>query len=153
MKTWKIPVTWGMMGFVKVEAPTLKKAIKIAEDKDGVIPIPDDGNFRDGTWEVDCNDMTYIRAFYNDGQEDENEKGNAPVMRTLGDVLQQQFDCEKPFLDDPYYDAEERAPMTLTAEGSEAYTKLINLVYTLGNLTGCNVNQMVDQLDRIASEL
>lgn len=151
MKTWKIPVAWGMMGFVKVEAPTLKKAMKIAEDKDGVIPIPDDGSFLDGTWEVDCNDMEYIRAIYNDGQED--EKVVPPVMRTLEDVLRQQFGCAQPFFDDPYYDENKCAPVTFTDAGSSAYTELINLVQVLGNLTGCDVNRMVDQLDRIASEL
>lgn len=41
MKTWKIPVVWKEMGIVVVEADTLEKAIEIARDDDGVIPIPD----------------------------------------------------------------------------------------------------------------
>ena len=71
MKTWKIPVVWQEMGVVKVEANTLAEAIEIARDDDGVIPIPDNGEFLDGTWEVDCEDEDYLRKFYNDNQEDE----------------------------------------------------------------------------------
>ena len=71
MKTWKIPVVWQEMGVVKVEANTLAEAIEIARDDNGVIPIPDNGSFLDGSWEVDCDDEDYLRQFYNDNQEDE----------------------------------------------------------------------------------
>lgn len=73
MKTWKIPVFWTMMGTVKVEANTLAEAIEIAKDDDGVIPIPDDGTFLDGSWEVDCFDENYLREWYNGNQIDEEE--------------------------------------------------------------------------------
>ena len=73
MKTWKIPVVWQEMGVVEVEADTLAEAIKIARDDDGIIPIPDNGEFLDGTWEVDCEDEDYLREWYNDNQEDEEE--------------------------------------------------------------------------------
>ena len=47
MKTWKIPVYWGMIGIVNVEANTLNEAIKIAQDDKGIIQrtvtIDDDG--------------------------------------------------------------------------------------------------------------
>ena len=71
MKTWKIPVVWQEMGVIKVEANTLDEAIEIARDDDGVIPIPDNGSFLDGSWEVDCDDEDYLREWYNDNQEDE----------------------------------------------------------------------------------
>lgn len=71
MKTWKIPVVWQMMGTVTVEADTLEEAIEIAKDDEGVIPLPDDGTFLDGSWEVDCSDEDYIRELYNGNQEDE----------------------------------------------------------------------------------
>lgn len=45
VKTWKIPVVWTMMSVVTVEANTLKEAIDIAQDDDGVIPLPDNGDF------------------------------------------------------------------------------------------------------------
>lgn len=73
MKTWKIPVCWTMMGTVKVEANTLTEAIEIAKDDDGVIPIPDDGTFLNGSWEVDCFDENYLREWYNGNQIDEEE--------------------------------------------------------------------------------
>lgn len=71
MKTWKIPVVWQMMGTVTVEADTLEEAIEIAKDDAGVIPIPDNGTFLDGSWEVDCSDKDCIRELYNGNQEDE----------------------------------------------------------------------------------
>ena len=70
MKTWKIPVIWQEMGVVKVEANTLAEAIEIARDDDA-IPIPDNSDFVDGSWEVDCDDEDYLREWYNDNQEDE----------------------------------------------------------------------------------
>lgn len=73
MKTWKIPVVWTMMGMITVEANTLKEAINIAQDEDGVIPLPDNEDFLDGSWEVDCFDENYLREWYNDKQEDDKE--------------------------------------------------------------------------------
>ena len=70
MKTWKIPVVWQEMGVIKVEANTLAEAIEIARDDDA-IPIPDNSDFVDGSWEVDCDDEDYLREWYNDNQEDE----------------------------------------------------------------------------------
>ena len=70
MKTWKIPICWTMMGTVNVEANTLAEAIEIAKDDAGVIPIPDDGTFMDGSWEVDCFDEDYLRKWYNGNQKD-----------------------------------------------------------------------------------
>ena len=71
MKTWKIPVVWTMMGMITVEANTLKEAVNIAQDEDGVIPLLDNGDFLDGSWEVDEN---YLREWYNDKQEDDKEQ-------------------------------------------------------------------------------
>lgn len=74
-------------------------------------------------------------------------------MKTLEDILRENFNCEKPFLDEPYYDEDERAPVVFTEEGSEAYSRLIHLVYDIGSLTGTNVNGMVDKLDAVSSEM
>ena len=71
MKQWEIPVVWTMMGTIKVEAETLSEAIEIARDERGEIPIPDNGEFLDGSWEVDCDDIDYLREWYNDNQQDE----------------------------------------------------------------------------------
>ena len=74
MKTWIIPVVWTMMGTVTVEANTLDEAIEIAKDENGVIPIPEDADFMNGTWEVDCFDIDYLREWYNNNQEDDKEQ-------------------------------------------------------------------------------
>ena len=50
---------------------TLDEAIEIAKDDAGVIPIPDNGTFLDGSWEVDCSDSAYIREWYNYNKQDE----------------------------------------------------------------------------------
>lgn len=76
MKTWKIPVCWTMMGTVNVEAKTLDEAIEIAKDDAGIIPIPDDGMFIGGTWEVDCTDIDYLRKWYNGNQMDDSDGDN-----------------------------------------------------------------------------
>lgn len=72
MKTWKIPIVWSMMGYIKVEADTLAEAIEIAKDEDGIIPIPDNGEYLEESWEVDmAEDEEFLRECYNGGQEDE----------------------------------------------------------------------------------
>ena len=76
MKTWNIPVCWTMMGTVNVEAKTLDEAIEIAKDDAGIIPIPDDGIFMGGTWEVDCTDINYLRKWYNGNQMDDIDGDN-----------------------------------------------------------------------------
>ena len=73
MKTWNIPVCWTMIGTVHVEAKTLDEAIEIAKDDAGIIPIPDDGIFMGGTWEVDCTDINYLRKWYNGNQMDDSD--------------------------------------------------------------------------------
>lgn len=73
MKTWNIPVCWTMMGTVNVEAKTLDEAIEIAKDDAGIIPIPDDGIFMGGSWEVDCTDINYLRKWYNGNQMDDSD--------------------------------------------------------------------------------
>ena len=68
VKVWKIPVCWSMMGTVSIKAKTLEEAIKIAKDDAGVIPIPDNGNFLEDSWEVDCTDIDCLREYYNGNQ-------------------------------------------------------------------------------------
>lgn len=71
MKTWKIPVVWQETSIIEVVADTLAEAIELAKDKDGVIPVPDDGVFLDGTWQVICaDDVEFVRREHNNGQPD-----------------------------------------------------------------------------------
>lgn len=74
MKTWKIPVVWEEMGIVKVVANTLEEAMELARDTEGVIPLPDDSSYVDGSWNLASSDEKYIRSRYNHGQRDEKEE-------------------------------------------------------------------------------
>ena len=57
---WIIPVCWEMCGIVKICAATLDDAMEIARDKDGVIPLPDNGIYVDGSWDLCCNSAEEI---------------------------------------------------------------------------------------------
>ena len=52
LPVWRIPVTWEMCGIVKIYAATIEKAMEIAKDEEGVIPLPDNGNYVDGSWHL-----------------------------------------------------------------------------------------------------
>ena len=71
MKSWKIPVVWEMMGTVKVVADTLSEAMELARDKDGVIPLPDNGYYVDDSWDLATEDIGLVREIYNRYEEDE----------------------------------------------------------------------------------
>jgi hypothetical protein len=51
-KSFKVPVSWQMYGYVTVEADTLQHAAEIAESDMG-IGLPDNGEYVEGSWEVD----------------------------------------------------------------------------------------------------
>ena len=70
MKAWRIPVVWQECGVVTVEASTLEEAIEVARDKEGAIHLPQDGYYVDGSWDVACADVEYLRSCYNDFQSD-----------------------------------------------------------------------------------
>ena len=71
MKKWKIPVTWEVCGYVYVEADTLVEAMETARDDEGVIPLPDDNDYVDGSWRLSETDENFVREMYNDNQQDE----------------------------------------------------------------------------------
>lgn len=72
---------------------------------------------------------------------------------TLESILQDYFNCKKPFLNNPYYDDKELCPVTMTKRGYEKYGDLVSLLYRIQNLTGIDVNDIIDELDSIASEI
>ena len=74
-------------------------------------------------------------------------------QKALSKIASEVFGCEKMFLDEPYYDEEELAPVTLTKEGEDVYSKITSLLYNIGTLTGRKVNGLVDAVDSIVSEL
>ena len=75
------------------------------------------------------------------------------IKESIENILQKYFNCKKPFLKNPYYDEQELFSVTMTKNGSKNYGKLISLLYSIGNITQINVNNIVDKLDSIVSEL
>ena len=68
MKTWFIPVTWEVCGKVSVKADTLKEAMAIARDEAGEIPLPEESEYVDGSWQLSSEDESYIRCCFNNSQ-------------------------------------------------------------------------------------
>lgn len=68
MKTWNIPITYSVSGMVKIEAETLEDAMRIAKDEDEQIPLPDDADYIDGSWELSfgMDEIDIVRDLYND---------------------------------------------------------------------------------------
>ena len=71
MKKWEIPVTWEVCGYVYVDADTLVEAMETARDDEGVIPLPTESDYVDGSWRLSETDENFVREMYNDNQQDE----------------------------------------------------------------------------------
>lgn len=71
MKKWKIPVTWEVCGYVYVDADTLVEAMEKARDDEGVIPLPTESDYVDGSWRLSETDENFVREMYNDNQQDD----------------------------------------------------------------------------------
>lgn len=103
MKTWKIPVSYRMVATINVEANTLNEAIEIAKDRDGVIPIPDNGEYLDSSWAVDyLDDKEYIRCWFNHNQEDGKENDENDENNTKEKTYQ--YEMKVRFCDGYYCD-------------------------------------------------
>lgn len=59
-----------MAGTVEVQANSMEKAIEIVRDEDEVIPLPDNADYLDGSWEVSDLSPEEIRELYNGKQKD-----------------------------------------------------------------------------------
>lgn len=75
---------------------------------------------------------------------------------SLEEILQKHYDCKNPFLFPPKKIREDRDGTEryeyFTTEGSEAYDKLVELIYDLETLdVGINANDVVETLDNIVS--
>jgi len=70
-------------------------------------------------------------------------------METLEDILKALGSC-KPFLKKMIIDDEgHRFPFT--KKGGRAYNKLTEIIYTVGNLTETDMNDVVEALDEIVT--
>jgi len=75
MKTWRVPVTWEMCGYVEIKANTLQKAIEITKQDDS-IPLPADGDYVDGSFQLSYPEaaaVDVIRKYCNHCQADERK--------------------------------------------------------------------------------
>lgn len=71
MKTWRIPVTWSVCGFVSIDADTLAEAMDIARDDENELPLPSEAEYIDGSWELSHTDVEEVRQCYNRNQSDD----------------------------------------------------------------------------------
>ena len=76
MKTWEIPVTWELYSRVYITADTLEEAMEIAKDDEGVIPLPTDADYVDGSWRLTEEDVETVRSLYNNNEKDDLEEKN-----------------------------------------------------------------------------
>ena len=67
---WKIPVVWEMKGFLYVPRPTLAEAMEAVHNDVENFPLPPDGSFLDGSFDLDCYDEDYIRQCFNNCKPD-----------------------------------------------------------------------------------
>lgn len=56
MKTYKIPVTWSVIGQVEIDAESLEEAILKAEDAN----LPTDSDYLEGSFSVDHDCIEYL---------------------------------------------------------------------------------------------
>lgn len=71
-------------------------------------------------------------------------------MQTLEDILQE-LGSKKPFLDEVIIN-EDGAREPFTKSGGKAYEKLTEILYTIGELTNTDMNDIVEELDSIANQ-
>ena len=76
---WRIPVTWQMQGTQEIEADRLEDAMNQA----CVSFNATDGEFMDGTLELDCYDVDAVRSIYNRNRPDYIEKAY-PELKYYG---------------------------------------------------------------------
>jgi hypothetical protein len=72
-KTYTIPCTWQVTGFITVESDNLAEAIGFAEDD---APLPDTSEYIEGSFEIDHQMISY----YNDNLTKE-EKEDCNIIR------------------------------------------------------------------------
>ena len=59
----KLPVTWEMCGFVKVEAPDIESAIEYFNENSDKIPFPDDSEYVDASFALTDSDREFVQLY------------------------------------------------------------------------------------------
>ena len=88
MKTWRVPVTWEMCGEIITEAPTLEDAMIYARDDMGILPLPDEREYVDGSWRLsyDMSEIEEVRECWNGGQKDDAVSCYNKLIKEYDDI-------------------------------------------------------------------
>lgn len=57
----KVAVTWSMCGFVDINAPTMEAAMERFNEDCDHIPLPADGEYVDGSFELSSDDIETVK--------------------------------------------------------------------------------------------
>lgn len=71
-------------------------------------------------------------------------------MQTLEDILRE-LGSTKPFLNEVIIN-EDGTREPFTKSGNKAYSKLIEIIYAVGDLTNRDMNDIVEELDNITAQ-
>ena len=63
MKTFRLPVTWEVCGFVNVTAETLEEAIEDFKKNKDEYELPDDGEYVEDSFQLSDDDPKIIRVY------------------------------------------------------------------------------------------
>jgi hypothetical protein len=63
MKIFKIPVTWEMCGFVKIEANTIEEAMRFVNEDEYDIELPNVSNYVDGSFALSTTDPEIVKLY------------------------------------------------------------------------------------------
>ena len=63
MKTFKLPVTWEVCGFVNVTAETLEEAIEDFKENSDEYGLPNDPEYVDGSFKLSTNESEIIKMY------------------------------------------------------------------------------------------
>lgn len=58
----KVAVTWEMCGFVEINAPTMEEAMAYFNENSDDIPLPNDGEYVDGSFELSSDDPEDLKS-------------------------------------------------------------------------------------------
>lgn len=72
---WTVPVTWEMYACIQIEADSLEAAMEIAEDREGKIPLPTNGEYVDGSWALSCTEPEEVWLFQDPEQQKRRNDG------------------------------------------------------------------------------
>lgn len=58
----KVAVTWQSCGFVEIDTPTMEEAMVYFKENSDDIPLPSDGEYVDGSFELSSDEPEVLKA-------------------------------------------------------------------------------------------